>query len=93
MADKVLNIQAPSSVSDLDDLAKQIDAAHVEVGVALLNVSGESPPWFRVVTPNPIKHAPDGFRQRRRASCPQACGAPDRGRESRRHLAPLRNQP
>ena len=36
MTDQAPNIQAPSSVSDLDDLAKQIDAAHVEVRAALL---------------------------------------------------------
>ena len=32
---EVLNIQAPGSVSDLDNLAKQIDAAHVEVRAAI----------------------------------------------------------
>ncbi len=36
MTDQVPNIQAPSPVSDLDDLAKQIEVALVEVGVALL---------------------------------------------------------
>ncbi len=33
---EVLKIRAPGSASDLDSLAKQIDAAHVEVGAALL---------------------------------------------------------
>ena len=36
MTDQVPNIQAPSSVSDLDNLAKRIEVALVEVGAALL---------------------------------------------------------
>ena len=33
---KTLKIQASNAVPDLDNLAKQIDAAHAEVGAALL---------------------------------------------------------
>ncbi len=36
MANQSLQVPAPSSVSDLDNLAKEIDAAHLEVGAALL---------------------------------------------------------
>ena len=36
MAGHALEVLSPTEVSDLDTLAKQIDAAHVEVGAALL---------------------------------------------------------
>ena len=36
MAKKTLKTQAPNTISDLDNLAKQIDAAHAGVGQALL---------------------------------------------------------